>query len=261
MIPKLSFVFAGLALFHCARAISFAQTGGWNIRTELFVLSAPEPLALDFARRYRAESSREVTESLWKAVESEKIDVVNATTAWTHVAKQMVWSKKDPAPLLESMELGSDTAEWMTGTSEILQELRYPTGFEPPQTAQNFGGGANAKPKRAAKDGYAIMPNCFETRNLGPSLDVNCLVSAPGLISLKLDATYVWLERFHSAVSIETKKKYGIWDQPEFRMVRVQTSLAVKSGEWELVNVSRSGTAQEQMLLLLLRSTAMPVQP
>jgi len=260
MIPKLSFTFAALAIFHCIRTISFAQAGGWNIRTELFVLSASEPLALDFARRYRTESSREVSESLWKEVELEKIEVVNTTTAWTYVAKEMVWSKKDPGELVESMQRASDTAEWRTDTSEILQELRYPTEFEPPQTPQNFGG-ATTKPKRPAKDGFATMPNAFETRNLGLSLDVNCLVQSPGLISLKFGATYVWLERFHSAVSIETKKKYGIWDQPEFRTVRVQTSLAVKSGEWDLVNVSRSGTAQEQMLLLLLRSTAMPVQP
>ncbi len=221
---KLPALVAVLALFAGAAPLR-AGLEQWQVRVEMQIVSVPTQVALQIVPPLR--DPRQV------AVTVADLQTKIARGEATLLAWPMFWTKSG-----------------QRGSSEDIEEIRYPTEFEPPQVPGVI------PPRRAPPvDG---LPNAYETRNLGVMFEANPLVRGDGTwVDLELDALRVAFFGFRRFGPARPERKLiGAFDQPRFFTARTTTSMFVRNGEWTLVANPVVSAPEPHIELFLLRATA-----
>jgi hypothetical protein len=221
------FLFAMLALM----APSLADSNQWPVRVEMQIVSIPTSTALQLVPALR---DRRQIGSAFAGLQT-KIDRGEATL----IAWPIVW-----------------TTSGQRGESESMEELRYPTEFDPAQFTQN---GARTIPRPSPRIPLPEgMPNAFETRNLGVTFEVSPVVSGDGAsIDLRLDPRYIKCLGFRRyKLGKADSDAVGMLDQPEFFSARITTSMVVRSGEWKLIATFVVAKPEPHVELFLVRASA-----
>jgi hypothetical protein len=234
---------------------SESATGPWNVRVELVAVDLPQRAALDLMPGLRDRQNSTAIRSLWGGVERGDFKLIDRTMVWTAVTAPMVWAHVPFEAMSMSMPL-----DFVPGSAETTEEMRYPSNFEPPQVPQNFGPGPASGTAPFPENVLHSVPTSFETRNLGLALDVNCRLTLSGLITLDFRASHVSLEGFHKPVSAAVGARNGVWDQPDFRKYTITTSIDVVSGDWKLINSMVISDEKSRIMFFLIRATAIPVR-
>ena len=150
------------------------------------------------------------------------------------------------APVLQTLS-GNRVA------SESIEELRYPTEFDPPQ----FPGGFGTSPRRpfTLPDG---VPTAFETRNLGATVEIEPVVTGDGKwIDMSITPMHVSFLRFDRFKLGKTDwGGHGFVDQPRFFTAKTTTQLRARSGQWSLLGTFVVPGPDAQVELFIIRATA-----
>ncbi len=145
-------------------------------------------------------------------------------------------------------------------TSETISEKRYPTEFEPPQE-QAAGPAATTPPMlppRTPADTPLpenIVGTTFETRNVGPTLEVEARVRDEGKrVYLNLVSQRVELIEMEKFENIVTQHKVVQATQPLFADSKSTITLTVQSGQRQLIGVHKLGKPANQIEFHLVRA-------
>lgn len=112
-------------------------------------------------------------------------------------------------------------------TIECLYEVRYPTEFEPPEDAGDWSA-RSVPPSREKAIEAMIVPNAYETRNVGSTMDAMAEARGEDIL-VDLISSQTILHRFISyplGITDDLPKSH----QPEFGTSKVQTKVLLKSG-------------------------------
>lgn len=243
----------------------------WNIRSELLVVRVPESAGLRLRPLLR--ESKTITggvAELHAMIARNDAVLAGIAIGWSRAKPPAAPDPKkqtlNPLPsMLGQPPPDPPTYEWYRDRelSVTNEEARFSSTFEPPQIPQNFGG----PPPRRKKpfdpsNPLQEMPTSFETRNLSLSLEVDPDVRTDGqTIWLDVVAYHVLLEGFRSTIESAAWKDYWRFLQPDFRTLKTTTSLATRSGEWRLLNVTVFRKPAPAMQFFLFRVTALSAHP
>ena len=178
-------------------------------------------------------------------------------------AKAMSLSKKGQAKILESCMLVCK--EGQKATIESIQEVIYPTEYEPPGLPCNF---RNNKERLA--DGVLINPSfrtptAFEPRNTGVTVEVEPTLATNGMmIDLRLAPEIV------TTLRLETWKEHiDQWGDASMRMpifesLRFQSKITVAPDKFEFVSaltpkMNTQGPVVTRKILVFVRADLLPV--
>ncbi len=229
---KLSAHLAALAMLACATPLR-AGPGLWQIRVEVPVVSMPTGVALQLIPALRDPRQVEATV---KNLQAQIARGEAALVAWPVVR----------------------TSIGQRGESEAIEEIRYPTEFDPPQVPQNFST-ASPAPHRPTE----WVPKAYETRNVGVTLEVTPTAIVDGTwIDLELNPLHTVFLGFNRLYA--SKAAWGpacIIDQPEFLTLKTTVSLSARSGEWKLLATFVVPKPEPHVELFLLRATAFSLAP
>jgi hypothetical protein len=229
------------ALFSTTRAEDAAAA--LNVEFDLLVVQMPDALALPLIPELRDQKRA--------AAAAERVIKLIAEKQ----AKLIGW------PCLT-------TVSGQRAVAEQVDELRYPTEYEPPTKttaetpvpsnpapAEPAQPDAGSSPKTATTVTVSEgVPTNFETRNMGVMLEVEPMVGADlKTISMELVPQHVRLLGYHK-IEIEQSGKKVIVEQPDFHMNKVKTSLNVQSGDHTLVGVFKVDDPPGQTELFILHS-------
>ncbi|MEA3210783.1 MAG: ral secretion pathway protein [Chthoniobacter sp.] len=138
--------------------------------------------------------------------------------------------------------------------SESIEEVRYPTQFDPPQVPHEV-------PKENAAEVLknwpivGITPTGFETRNTGASLEVEVTVSDNGeWISAGVVPQHVRLLRFveYDAGLMPSGERLSV-KQPLFSALKNTLSMHLRAGQPVLIGVHKVPGDEKAMELFILR--------
>jgi hypothetical protein len=150
---------------------------------------------------------------------------------------------------------------------EVIQEVRYPTEFDP-----QVGGNlvkpvpvdekvpvkAPAHPMPAA---IGVLPTAFETRNVGVTLEAEPILGPDGkLVDMQFSAQNVELIGWDTQDTEENGKVVQRIPQPRFHANKVSSSTTVRSGERILAGVFESATVPDMMEIFLVKATTRTVK-
>lgn len=125
-------------------------------------------------------------------------------------------------------------------TTESVEEIIYPTEYDPAEIATPASGEKKKDPTPAiiALDALGPLPTAFETRNVGPTLEIEPTVSEDGKwIDLRFVAEIV--EYSGNTIWVEWKGKHGNTpiQMPDFYTMRINTSVILAKGQATLIGV------------------------
>jgi len=147
------------------------------------------------------------------------------------------------------------TLDGQRAVAETTLEKRYPTEFEPPSAPQNSGG----QPLPAESPTPAVpLPNAFETRNVGVTLEVEPHVLQNGKwIRLELAPMHVSLIGFDSydVVKMINGNKLKI-DQPLFFTTKTNATVTLRNGQRNLLAVHKLVQPDDQLELFIVQAWA-----
>lgn len=148
---------------------------------------------------------------------------------------------------------------------EAIDELRYGTEYDPPTVSFTPGVDTTQPVKIEPKADVAHLegvPSAFETRNVGVTLEVEPVLSKDGkTIDINVVPQHVRLKGY-TKVTIEKPSGGGkvSVDQPEFDVMKVTTSLTLRSGERILMGVYRTDDPPKHIEFFILKAEAIPVE-
>lgn len=135
--------------------------------------------------------------------------------------------------------------------SETMNELRYPTEFDPPASPAGNDdaeavSGPDAKPKLIGK---RAMPTAFETRDLGLQLEIAPFLSDDAQ-RIVLAVTFSWVQlRGWDTFTGQ------VW-QPDFVSLKGNGTFVLHSGVPHLLGIHRLETPANHIAILIVRATA-----
>jgi len=223
-------------LAHGARSAEPA----WQVRTEFLFVRVPQAEVLRLIPRLRrAGTTEEAVADVQRSIAAGKVELLAAPVVWSEDGKR--------------------------ATAETIEEVRYPTEFNPPQQSGIFVNRTQHGSAAAVKgliDRVVDVPTAFETRNAGVSFELTPMVREGGCsIALVIDPQHVMFEGMKSTRCLPASTTDWPFEQPRFRTHKTTTTLDVESGKWWLFSVSVHAGAEPHADLCLLRATALPLQP
>ena len=143
------------------------------------------------------------------------------------------------------------------GAAESAEEFKYPTESTPPHPPQDVPA-QNFRTFDLPDIRVMDVPDAFEVRNLGPSLEIEPLVSADGRhISVTVSAHIVRLLRMrHFRFEKWPSGLESSVHQPEFATSQVTTSLDLESGHTTLLGSFIVPHPKPHVELFILHATA-----
>lgn len=177
-------------------------------------------------------------------------------------AKAIALTKEGKAKILETcMVLGRSGQRF---TLESIREEIFPTEYQPSELPCHIPSTKDSLTDKSPTNPMFRTPTAFETRNTGVMLEVEPTMSGDErVIDIRISSEVV------TPLRLETWMKHkDQWGDSSIRMPvyetwRVSTSLSVKSGSFELVNViSPKPTAPVpavmRKILVFIRADIMP---
>jgi len=218
----------------------------WNVRTDVLMVAMPQEKLLPLLPGLRDPKKIDAAvEQLLTAVQHKEAILTGYPTVLT-----------------------TDGAR---GVSEAIVEKRYPTEFEPPRTPQTVAApvpapaGAPTPPVAAAEPAPSndvAIPTAFETRNVGPSLEVEPQVNAKGdIIYLNIIPQRVELLDFDSyAVARTSSGKIVKIEQPRFFTSKVTIGFAIPNGQRALIAVHLLAKPENYLEVFIVQAIATPIK-
>ncbi len=232
MTIRLLFSVAAAALaFAISVGAEEPKATGWNVRVEVQMVSVPMAKGLALVP---AMLEAQTAESAFADLDKMIVDNAARLLAWP-----VVWIR-----------------DRERGLSEAIEEVRYPTEFNPPQEPTLFAGGLKPDPRPWGPD----IPTAFETRNIGPTLEVQPAVKSGGkLIELSIVPQMVRFVKFHEFSTPKSPLGIGgTMQQPEFLTMKATTTFTVRSGQRTLGGVFVVPEPAPHFELFIVRATAFP---
>ena len=156
------------------------------------------------------------------------------------------------AKLVSTLVVKTQSGE--KGEASSIQEMRYPTEFDPPQVPDG---------KKAIASGdkdpptIGITPTAFETRNIGASLELEASTSEGRLISVKATPSHVRFLRWaRTEVGTASNGDRLFVDAPIFHTIRNTSAIFFRNGQRVLVGVGKLPDPLEGIELCFLRVSA-----
>ncbi len=210
-------------------AVSAAR---WSLSAECQMIVLPQKLALPLI--------------------AELNDDTKVEAAWT-TAQQMI--ARGDATLVANLILKGEAGKLLLSSS--VEEVRYPTEFDPPHLPQNV---PKEKLVEVLKNWplVGITPTAFETRHVGATLELNATVSDDGAwISAEVTPQHVRLLRMDrfDAGTMPSGEHLTV-EQPQFLSLKNSLKMHLRLGQRTLVGVHKLPGEESKMELFLLRITA-----
>ncbi len=143
--------------------------------------------------------------------------------------------------------------------SETIEEMRYPTEFDPPQLPSRIPE-ENATEFLKAWPVIGVTPTAFETRNVGQTLELQAFVSNDGQwINTKMNPRHVRFLRFmhYGSGRLPNGEQLGV-EQPFFHTLSNRLSLRLRNGQRVLAGVHRPPEPNEkafELFVIQLKAT------
>lgn len=205
----------------------------WNVAVDVQMVAVPMELALLFLADLRSGDEQKVEAAVGQIQDLLKKKQA-LLIAWPSVV----------------------TVDGLRSTMESSVEKRYPSVFEPPTIPQ--ASPAGPPPPKS----IALVPNSFETRVTGATLEIEPTVLEEGhQIFLSLVANRVALlgfDNFQSGVTpdgIEVKA-----EQPCFLSHKVNTELKIANGRHVLIAVHPLSDPENHLELFIVRANATKIE-
>ncbi len=144
--------------------------------------------------------------------------------------------------------------------SESIEEMKYPTEYDPPQVP-DFVPPEKALETLKAWPVVGITPTAFETRNVGMTLEFIGKVASDGeWIDVNVVPQHVRFLRFDKfdAGKLPTGDRLSV-EQPQFLTFKNTSTLVLKNGQRVLLGVHKLPSPETTMELFLLRVSAKKV--
>lgn len=149
------------------------------------------------------------------------------------------------------------TSDGVRGVGATIEEFRYPTEFDPPQVPTEL---PKENPLEVLKAWpvVGITPTAFETRNMGPSLEIEAVVRPEGAgISVNAVPQHVRFLRWEKyEAGVLANGKHLTVDQPQFFTTKTFFSFDFRNGQVALVGVHKMIEPAGSYELVLLRVSA-----
>ena len=212
----------------------------WNIQVDVEMVAMPQELAIPLVPKLQSDDQAELTAAVSQI--QQLIANKRATlTGWPMVV----------------------TVDGQRAVSETIVEKRYPSDFE---IQKDEAPPAAVKDQEKPADGAGtvpLVPGNFETRNIGPTLEVEPKVMDGGKrIVISMVPQRVALngyQTFQSGTTGRGKQKETVirtLDQPEFATTKVTTTISIKNSEHMLIAIHRIDTPQGQIEFFILHAVA-----
>lgn len=204
----------------------------WSIHAECQMIVLPQKLALPLIAEMNDDAKMEA--------------------AWATVQRMIA---DGAATLVANLDLKGVAGERLT--SESVEEVRYPTEFDPPQLPE---GVPKEKIAEVLKNWpvVGITPVTFETRNVGAMLELNATVSEDGKwISADVAPQHVRLlrsEKFDAGI-MPSGEHLSI-EQPQFATMKNTLKMHLQPGLRTLIGVHKLPGEENKIELFLLRVNA-----
>jgi len=205
-----------------------------TIRTELFVVEVPQSTALAMRSQLTNDATVEsAVQELLKMARSGAASLIGTAVTWNLSGER--------------------------GVSEMNEEIRIGSPFEPPQSPSRFERAPDIGPAqvKAFSNPFRIeMPTTFETRNAGLTLDVESTALDEGrYISLSYRVERVWFVGLRPTLIFNQSN--WRFTQPIYRNFRTTSETIVHSRAWKLAafNLDKGDTPRVE--LVLIRATAL----
>lgn len=211
-----------------------------NVRTELLVVRVPQAAALRLRPELRERKTVAAgVAELLAMIASDEAELIGAPVVWA--------------------------LDGTRGYSECIEEIRYPTEYDPPQWPSLFGAKTPKTPEQIVETllfQFMTVPTAFETRNAGLVLELETTVE-PDRTTILMNVVPQHVSYEGMGFVSEASRERDDWrfQQPKFRFLRITTSLTVRSGEWQLINASVVRGPAPAMEFFLMRATVLPVRP
>ncbi len=204
----------------------------WNVRVDVQMVALPQDRALQLLPELQSDQDARIE------------------TAFAQIQEMI---KKKEATLLAWPVLTLLDGE--RGVSESIVEKKYPTDFDPPTVPQNVGAAVPTTPSPLSA---SLVPNAWEVRNCGDTLEVTPTVLADGKrILLETVPQRVELLRFETYDTGKTKDGSATQVvQPEFATQKYSGNLIVHSGRRVLLGVYKLSVPAGQIEFFLLKAVA-----
>jgi hypothetical protein len=214
------------------------KTAHWNVHAEVLMIALPQEKLLPMLPDLRnPEKIDAAVEKLLDAVQRKEAIL----TGWPMV----------------------NTFDDSRGVSECILEKRYPTEFEPPQEPATFTGSPTLPaPAPKTPPEVSAVPTAFETRNAGPTLEVEPYVSTNGeTIRLNVVAQRVELLAYEDFGGAKTRSglivKVG---QPQFFAARSTAMVAIPNGRRALLQAHPLAKPENYMEVFILQASASAIK-
>lgn len=211
----------------------------WNVRVELLMVAMPQEKALALLPDLRDPQKIDAaTEKVLSAIEQKQASLMGYPVACGLSGERIL--------------------------SEAIQEIRYPSEFEPPQVSTTT---SPATPIPAAAGTECQLstldatPNAFETRNTGVTLEVLPEVSPKGdWILLDMVPQRVVLLNMET-ITIKGGSGRSIrLQQPRFAQYKTTASLKVRNGARLLLSVNLLPEPEHQIEFFILQAWATSIE-
>ncbi|HEV7869188.1 MAG TPA: hypothetical protein VGO90_15985 [Chthoniobacteraceae bacterium] len=193
----------------------------WQVRTNLLMVSVPQPIALELLPSLRDGSKIEATsQRLVQMIARKEARLI----AWPEVVTQ----------------------SGQRALTEGILEERYATEFGLRKAADGFR--PPAKP-----DSADLAPTAFETRNTGTTLEVEAVVAPDGgSILVSLVPQHVALAEMKTHFTGKNSAGADIrLDQPQFRTMKTTVSVRLLSGQQLLLATFEDHTANALVFFIV----------
>ena len=155
-------------------------------------------------------------------------------------------------------------------TAATIDELLYPTEFEPPKVPQNVGSATmnvghgtatTTTDNNPPPVNLTSPPTNFEKRNVGVSLEVSVTLPLPDKqwFKVDLDVRNVVFLGFDWFEVLKMPTLTSSIQQPEFFTMEISSSLVLRSGQRVLCGMHKLKNPAGQVELFIMQATAMPV--